>query len=35
MCTTPVLTLPDFIQPFIVEIDANDKGKETVLMQGR
>jgi hypothetical protein len=31
----PVLTLPDFSQPFCIEIDASDLGVGVVLLQGK
>jgi hypothetical protein len=34
LCSTPVLALLDFTQPFILEADANDKSIGAVLMQG-
>ena len=33
--TTPVLALPDFNQPFIIDTDAYYNGIEAVLMQNR
>jgi RNase H-like domain found in reverse transcriptase len=35
MCSAPVLALQDFNQPFILEIDASDRGIGVVLMQGK
>ena len=35
ICSTPVLALPDFTQPFVIETDACYNGIEAVLMQNR
>jgi hypothetical protein len=34
MGTCPLLALPDFILPFILECDTSDEGIDAVLMQG-
>ena len=35
MCTTPILAMPDFSEPFTIESDACDNGLGAVLLQDK